>query len=269
MPVRVDDKELPLFARNRVFLDFTAYPDGPNGGELLRLLHAIVGQALSEASMRFAAELDRQTQEAANLIAAARKNGDATRLRRLFEKGGLPWEMSATLGCRVADALLNIDEPQAGLEMLQQIEQRFPRAIRPKQLRALALARLGGADNLGEAQEILGVLYEQKQRDPETLGIYARTFMDRYVASGNALLLSRSRDLYEEAFANAADDYYTGINAAAKSVLLGTPVGPREGRRAGGARAGDRRRQACARRLLVERDGGRGPADPGQFRTRG
>ena len=37
-------------------------------------------------------------------------------------------------------------------------------------------------------------------------------------------MLRRSRDLYEEAFANAADDYYTGINAAAKSVLLGTPA---------------------------------------------
>ena len=37
-------------------------------------------------------------------------------------------------------------------------------------------------------------------------------------------MLRRSRELYEEAFENAADDYYTGINAAAKSVLLGTPA---------------------------------------------
>jgi hypothetical protein len=29
--------------------------------------------------------------------------------------------------------------------------------------------------------------------------------------------------LYAEAFDGAADDYYTGINAASKSVLLGTP----------------------------------------------
>jgi tetratricopeptide (TPR) repeat protein len=224
VPVRVDNKQLPLFARNRVFLDFAAYPDGPNGGELLRLLHAIVGQPLTEASMRFAAALDQQTQEATNLIKAARKNGDAQRLRDLFERGSLPWEISSTLGCQAADALLNLGERQAGLEMLVEIERRFPRAIRPKQLRALALARTGGADNLGEAQEILGVLYERNERDPETLGIYARTFMDRYASSGNILMLRRSRDLYEEAFGAATDDYYTGINAAAKSALLGTPA---------------------------------------------
>jgi hypothetical protein len=36
--------------------------------------------------------------------------------------------------------------------------------------------------------------------------------------------LHRSRDLYAEAFEAARDDYYTGINAAAKSVFLGTPA---------------------------------------------
>jgi tetratricopeptide (TPR) repeat protein len=35
--------------------------------------------------------------------------------------------------------------------------------------------------------------------------------------------LEQSRDYYAEAFEKAQDDYYTGINAAAKSVLLGTP----------------------------------------------
>lgn len=222
VPIRVDDKELPRFARNRIFLDFAAYPDGPNGGELLRLLHAIVGQPLSEASVRFAAELDRQTHEAISLIKAARMNGDARCLRQLFEKGGLAWEVSSALGCQAADAMLNIGEAQSGLEMLEEIERRFPRAVRPKQLRALALARIGGEENLSQAQEILGALYAQNQRDPETVGIYARTFMDRYASSSNILMLRRSRDLYEEAFENAADDYYAGINAAAKSCLLGT-----------------------------------------------
>jgi len=33
------------------------------------------------------------------------------------------------------------------------------------------------------AQEILGTLYQQHERDLETLGIYARTWMDRYTRS--------------------------------------------------------------------------------------
>ena len=59
------------------------------------------------------------------------------------------------------------------------------------------------------------------EQDPETLGIYARTWMDRYAESGEELHLRRSRDLYARAFENAPRDYYPGINAAAKSVLLG------------------------------------------------
>jgi hypothetical protein len=61
----------------------------------------------------------------------------------------------------------------------------FPMAIRPKQLHALALARRGEGDDLMKAQEILGSLYELGERDPETLGIYARAWMDRYEKSGD------------------------------------------------------------------------------------
>jgi hypothetical protein len=45
--------------------------------------------------------------------------------------------------------------------------------------------------------------------------------MDRHAQSGDVLDLRRSRDLYAQAFDTSRDDYYTGINAAAKSVLLG------------------------------------------------
>jgi hypothetical protein len=47
--------------------------------------------------------------------------------------------------------------------------------------------------------------------------------MDRYSKSHGRSDLEHSRDLYAEAFEGATDDYYTGINAASKSVLLDTP----------------------------------------------
>ena len=46
--------------------------------------------------------------------------------------------------------------------------------------------------------------------------------MGRYGRTGDTNHLRQSRDLYAEAFKGATDDYYTGINAAAKSVFLGT-----------------------------------------------
>src|SRR5262249_32999664 len=64
-------------------------------------------------------------------------------------------------------------------------------------------------------------LYAAGHRDPETLGIFARTWMDRYKESHDRHHLRRSRDLYAEAFTLAPNDSYTGINAASKSVLLG------------------------------------------------
>jgi tetratricopeptide (TPR) repeat protein len=222
VPLRLDDSKLPAFASNRVFLDFSTYPDGPNGGELLRLLHAIAGKPLSAEAARYASEQDEASQQAAAKIGTAVRNKNPNRLVQLFEEDGLPWKVSAALGCKAADGLTKLDRNDDAIKMLEQLEQQFPKAIRPRQLHALALARGGTEDGLAKAQEIVGELYEAKQRDPETLGIYARTWMDRYAKSGDVNDLRQSRDLYAEAFDIARDDYYTGINAAAKSVLLGT-----------------------------------------------
>lgn len=230
VPLRLDESELPLFAENRIFLDFKAYPDGPNGGELLRLLHAVVGQPLSDDSVRFAAELDQAAKDQENKINAAKGNGNADRLINLFEEGGLPWKVSSVLGCQAAHALIKLKRSEDALRILTPLEKQFSNAIRPKQLRALALLRSDTEANLSEAQEILGTLYENNERDPETVGMYARTFMDRFLESDNLLMLRRSRDLYEEAFEHAADDYYTGINAAAKSVFLGSESDVKKGR---------------------------------------
>jgi hypothetical protein len=157
------------------------------------------------------------------------RNGNASELLRLFERGGPAWETSSALACATAEGLTKLKSYDAALSLLDQIEPRFPNAIRPKQLRALALARRGSEGDLDVAQNILGVLYELGERDPETLGIYGRTWMDRYEVTKNVLHLRKSRDLYAEAFAGARDDYYTGINAAAKSILIGTPADVQQG----------------------------------------
>ena len=223
VPVLLDNAELPAFAANRVFLDFSSYPDGPNGGELLRLLHAVTGQPLSPEAAQFAAKQDAIAKQQASEIGAAIRNKDPELLQDLFKQGGLAWETSSSLGCKAAEGLLKLGRNDDGIEMLEQLEARFPGAIRPRQLRALALARGNREGGLRLAQRLLGALYEEGHRDPETLGIYGRTWMDRYSKSGDRSDLEQSRSLYAEAFDRAKDDYYTGINAAAKSVLLDTP----------------------------------------------
>jgi len=82
----------------------------------------------------------------------------------------------------------------------------------------LAYARWG---HLHDARAVLKSLYDEGHRDSETMGIYARTCMDSYDRTGNQEDLRLSRDLYAEAFHRSPSDYYTGINAASKSVFLG------------------------------------------------
>jgi tetratricopeptide (TPR) repeat protein len=223
IPVRLDNSKLPPFAENRVFLDFSAYPDGPNGGELLRLLHAITGKPLTPEAAHFAAEQDELAKKEGEEVGAAIRNKDPELLMELFNKGGLAWQTSSALGCKTAEGLIKLGRNDDAIRMLDQLSERFPQAIRPQQLHALALARRGTGDDLRQAQRILGTVYEAGERDPETLGIYARTWMDRYSKSADRSDLEQSRDLYAEAFERARDDYYTGVNAASKSVLLGTP----------------------------------------------
>ncbi|HLM03493.1 MAG TPA: TRAFs-binding domain-containing protein, partial [Pyrinomonadaceae bacterium] len=198
-----------------------------------KLLYALVGETPSEEAVVFATQQDEIAQADFAKIQAAINIGQADRLQKLFRQGGLSWQTSPALGCKAAEGLTRLDRNEDAIEMLKELEARFPRAIRPKQLRALALARRAASqpditdeereENLNEAREILATLYQSGERDPETVGILARTWFDKYKKSGNINHLRSSRRLYAEAFDSAQDDYYTGINAAAKSVFIGSP----------------------------------------------
>jgi len=222
IPVRVNHVKLPLFAENRIFIDFTAYPDGPNGGDLIRLLHAIVGLPLSPEAIKFSNDLDESSEMAFAQVNASTRNGRWERLIELVRQGGLPWETSAALGCRTANGLISLKKYTEAIHVLEELEKKFPKSLRPKQLKALALARRGIDKDIEDAQEILGILNDLNHLDPESLGIYARTWMDRYIMSNDINDLKQSRKLYADAFEKSPDDSYTGINAAAKSLLIGT-----------------------------------------------
>jgi len=222
VPVTIDNTPLPTFAGNRIYVDFTSYPDGPNGGDLLRLLYAISGMALPAEVIHFADAQNEEFISSTAQVNSALKQGRPERLLQLFEQGGLAWETTAALSCKTADGLIKLKRNDDALTVIDKIEKKFNRALRPKQLKALALARRGKDGDIDKAQDILGELYERNHLDPETMGIYARTWMDRYAKSNNVNDLKQSRDLYAEAFEKAPDDYYTGINAAAKSVFIGT-----------------------------------------------
>ena len=216
--LRVDEVELPLMAQAKLWIDFSSQPDGPTGTGLLRLLHGIHQKPLSDEAVRVAAAYDEAVTRALTKVGAARRNGDAEVLLEFSQNDAPEWTTTAMLHCKIAESLIALKRPANAVPLLDAVISRFPRSIRPQQLKGLALARQG---QWRDAQQVLGELHELGERDPETLGILARTWRDRYVESKDKLHLRRARNLYAEAFELTPTDFYTGINAAANSVLLG------------------------------------------------
>lgn len=215
---RVDRAELPDLVSGKIHVDFSADRDGPTGSGLLRVLYGLSGNPLPDPAIQLAALADEQVRTAKAQIKAAREIGRADRVVELSRSTDLAWQTSPVLGCEAAEALIGLGKNDSALDLIEMLKGKFPQALRPKQLQGLALARSGKAD---EAQQVLGELYTAGEIDPETLGLYARTWMDRYNATQQRIYLLKSRELYRHAFEAADKDYYPGINAASKSLLLG------------------------------------------------
>lgn len=215
---KLDEGDVPELAALKIYQDFSEYREGPCGTGLLRLAYGLKNRPLSDEAIRFSESVDQDFRDSLFAIRGAREIGDSDALVQLAQSKTPAWTSSPLLRCQAAEGLISLKRYDAALELLTPLEEAFPRSIRPKQLKGLALRRKG---NWKAAQEILSKLTVAGEMDPETMGIYAATWMDRYAAEGNELHLRKSRDLYAQAFLNAPSDSYVGINAAAKSVLLG------------------------------------------------
>jgi hypothetical protein len=143
------------------------------------LLWGLEGKALPPEAVQLAAAIDEQTRTARAQVRAARETGDAARLLELARSRDLAWQTSSALGSEAVDALIALNRIDDALSVLATLADAFPRAVRPRQLRGLAFARRG---DLLAAQQVLGELYAAGEVGPETLGMYARTWMDRYRA---------------------------------------------------------------------------------------
>lgn len=214
---KLDASALPGLAASKIYVDFAELSEGPGGSGLLRLLYGLSGDPLPGGAIVLAEQIDEAAQNDLLTIRAARASGDSATIVRLCASDAVAWKSSPALSCEAAEALIALGDYPDALRILADVAIAFPRALRPQQLTGLAMARSG---DWQAAQLVLGRLYAAGEIDPETLGIYGRTWMDRYNKTGDRLHLLRARDLYRQAFEAAPKDYYTGINAASKSLLL-------------------------------------------------
>jgi tetratricopeptide (TPR) repeat protein len=215
---RVDQSEIAGLAATKLWIDFARQPEGPAGSGLLSLLYGLQQKPLPPEAVKLAAKVDAEMKDGLLMVKASRDAGDWETLVTLAETDDLAWTGSPMLLCAAADGLIAMKRIPEATAVLDRAEAWFPKALRPKQLRGLALARSG---QTLKAQLVLGKLYGAGEIDPETLGLLGRTWMDRHKATGDRTFLLKSRDLYRQAFEAFPTDYYTGINAASKSLLAG------------------------------------------------
>ncbi|MEO0972157.1 MAG: tetratricopeptide repeat-containing protein, partial [Pseudomonadota bacterium] len=218
MIATLDGRELPVFARDSLRTDFRAYPHGPTGGELLRLMVGLVGESLGAKRAQLIDSIDEQSEQMTHAVQSARQNGDAAHLLELAASDSVAVTTTPGILCEIADSLIALDKLDESLEVIARAKVRFAKSVRLMQLEGLALRRQG---EFVAAQRALGVLYAAGHRDPETLGIYAATWAKRYDKEGDENFLSKSQALYAEAFRLNPSDSYCGVNAASKAALLG------------------------------------------------
>jgi tetratricopeptide (TPR) repeat protein len=215
---RIDDSEISGLAATKLWVDFSNQREGPAGSGLLKLLCGLNNCPLTPPAVKLTAQVDAQMTDGLLSIKAAREAGDAEAMIALADTGNMAWTGSPMLLCSAAEGLIAMKRVPDAIRLLDRAAAAFPAALRPRQLHGLALARSG---ETMKAQLILGKLHAAGEIDPETLGIYARTWMDRYNQTADRRFLLKSRDLYRQAFEAFPSDYYTGINAASKSLLAG------------------------------------------------
>jgi len=215
---KLDDESLPLFARADLYTDFVESPEGPRGVNLLKLMCGMKGVSLAPEAVVMAQKVDQDAQRILVAINGAADAGNATRLREIGTSAEPGILASPGPVLAAAQGLISMGRYEDALEVLKHAYTYFPKSIRLKQLEGLALRRL---KRYQDAIDVLSELKAAGHQDPETMGILGAAWDGLYQESGKMLHLRRSRELYRTAFQGDPKNYYTGINAAAKSLFLG------------------------------------------------
>ena len=217
---QLDDEQLPLFARDDLYIDFRESPEGPRGVGLLRLLWGLTGKPLPPGAVALAEEVDESARRMLLEIEASVEADNAVKLVELGTSSQLGMLASPPPMLAAARALISMGKASEALEVLARAMMQFPKSVTAKQLQGLAFRRLGRHQ---DAIGVLSELYAEGHRDPETMGILGAAWDARYQSSNKKLHLRKARDLYLTAFKADPTSYYTGVNAASKSLFLGEP----------------------------------------------
>src|SRR5438874_2116579 len=122
-----------------------------------------------------------------------------------------------------AEKVLAQGEPLLAYDVVNEALTRWPDDVRLLQLQGFALARSGATERANGALE---KLRQTGQTDEETLGMLARTYKDLALRAESITAreksFRRAGEIYVQAY-ESTGGYWSGINAATMSLLIGEP----------------------------------------------
>ncbi|HEV2046134.1 MAG TPA: TRAFs-binding domain-containing protein [Chthoniobacterales bacterium] len=131
------------------------------------------------------------------------------------------WSQSPRNYRLLGEKILQQGEPLLAFDVAREGLSILPADVRLRQLQGLALARSGASER---ANAILEELRGEGQADEETLGMLGRTYKDLAANATSTAqreqFLKRAAEIYAQGY-KATGGYWTGINAAAMSLLCG------------------------------------------------
>jgi class 3 adenylate cyclase len=153
-----------------------------------------------------------------------KKSDPGTAIHELWDsRSPEVWSSEPHFYTRLAETADRVGQTMFAHDVLREALEAFPEDLRLVQLYSLSLVKCGF---LLKARDRLVRLVDQGNRDEETLGILGRVYKEMWLAaSGGAPThpdLRAARNLYLKAF-RFSRGYYSGINAASLSLVLGDP----------------------------------------------
>jgi hypothetical protein len=181
-------------------------------------MYGLVDEPVPENAVREIVLSDERVSRLLHEISAAAATRQFAEVVTLAGTTTLEFSESPLVATTAAQSLISGGLTSEALAIIHAAQKLFPSSVRLQQLEGLAYRRAG---RTLDAQKVLSKLHVEGHRDPETMGIYAATWMQRYQQSKDRADLEYSRSLYLDAFKASPKDEYVGINAASKSAILG------------------------------------------------
>jgi tetratricopeptide (TPR) repeat protein len=212
-PLRLDDSVMPALLNSRLWIDFNGLPRAEGDGveRLINTLLKRVAKPGSVAEKEIALEQKVTDEFVARIISAA--VGSIADVEQALED----WRKTASADLTplfvTANVMVGKGRPDWALRELENAGD----ALRARQLRALALSKLGRHK---EAIVQLEALQREGNVDAETLGLLAGRYKAVWLQTGDEAYKRRSYETYRDVYERTGDPF-NGINAASMALHCG------------------------------------------------